>query len=277
MTGQSEEDDMQSYICITCGVAHAPSEAPPAHCAICEDERQYVRAGGQAWTTLEELQRDHQNEFRDVEPGMVGIGSVPQIGIGQRMLLIPQQGGGVLWECTPLVTEAAVARIRALGGVRAMAISHPHFYASMVAWSEALGGVPIWLHEANRDWVMQPSEHIRYWSGETLDLGQDVTVVRCGGHFVGSSVLHWPGEDGKGVLLTGDTIMVVPDTRWVSFMYSYPNLIPLPAREVRRIVGAVEPFAYDRIYSSWWDRALTSDGKARMHASMERYVAAIRE
>ncbi|MGV3489787.1 MAG: MBL fold metallo-hydrolase [Devosia sp.] len=267
---------MQSYICVTCGVAHAPSDTPPAHCVICEDERQYVGAKGQLWTTLAELRTDHANEFRDVEPGMVGIGTTPQVAIGQRMLLIPQPGGGILWESTPLVTDEAVARIKELGGVRAIAISHPHFYASMVAWSEALGGVPIHLHEANRQYVMQPSDRINYWSGDTLDLGQNVTLVRCGGHFIGSSALHWPGADGKGVLLTGDTIMVVPDARWVSFMYSYPNLIPLPEREVRSIVAAVEPFGFDRVHSSWWDRVVSHDGKARVRASMERYIAAIR-
>lgn len=266
---------MNSYICTTCGVGHAPSAAPPSHCAICADERQYLNANGQSWTTLAELQQKHTIEFREQEPGLVGIGATPSIAIGQRMLLIRQRGGGVLWDCTPLVTDAAVAEIKALGGVRAIAISHPHFYSSMVDWSEALGGVPIHIHEANRPYVMRPSERVSYWSGEMLDLGQGVTLVRCGGHFEGSTVLHWPGADGKGVLMTGDTIMVVPDTRWVSFMYSYPNLIPLPAREVNRIVGCVEGFAYDRIYAAWWDRVMVQDAKARVRASAERYVKAI--
>ncbi|KQW85750.1 MBL fold metallo-hydrolase [Devosia sp. Root413D1] len=266
---------MQSFICVTCGVGHAPSEAPPERCVICDDERQYVTAAGQRWTTLAELQQKHTIEFKEQEPGLVGIGSAPSIAIGQRMLLIQQAGGGVLWDCTPLVTDEAVRRIKELGGVRAMAISHPHFYSSMVDWSEALGGVPIHIHEANRQYVMRPSDRVNYWSGETLELGQGVTLVRCGGHFVGSTALHWAGEDNKGVLMTGDTIMVVPDTRWVSFMYSYPNLIPLPAREVNRIVGAVAPFAYDRIYAGWWDRVMTHDAKARVEASAERYVKAI--
>ena len=268
---------MISYICVTCGVGHAPSEGPPARCRICDDERQYVTAAGQRWTTLAELQKTHTIEFKDQEPGLVGIGAVPQIAIGQRMLLITQPGGGVLWDCTSLVTDEAVARIKALGGVRAMAISHPHFYSSMVDWSEALGGVPIHIHASNRPYVMRPSERISYWSGEQLELGQAITLVRCGGHFEGSTALHWPGADGKGVLMTGDTIMVVPDTRWVSFMYSYPNLVPLPAREVNRIVGCVEGFAYDRIYSGWWDRVMTHEAKARVHASAERYVKAIAE
>ena len=182
----------------------------------------------------------------------------------------------MLWDCTPLVTDEAVARIKALGGLRAIAISHPHFYSSMVDWSDAFGGVPIHLHESNRDYVMRPSERVAYWQSETLDLGQGVTLIRSGGHFPGSSVLHWAaGAGSKGVLMTGDTIMVVPDTSWVSFMYSYPNLVPLPAREVRRIVSTVEPFAYDRIYSAWWDRVCAEDATARVEKSAERYIAAM--
>jgi hypothetical protein len=267
---------MPSYICVTCGTGYPPSDAPPAHCPICEDERQYVRAGGQAWTTLEELRSAHRNDIRELEPGLVGIGSTPQIAIGQRALFVPQPGGGVLWDLTPLVTDEAVARIMALGGVRAMAISHPHFYTTMAEWSEALGGVPIHLHEACRQYVVRPSGHIRYWSGETLELGQGTTLVRTGGHYSGSAVLHWAaGAGGKGALFTGDSIMVVPDTRYMSFMRSYPNLLPLPARTVRAIAAAVEPFAFDRMYSAWWDRVSTHDAKFRLARSVERYIAAI--
>ena len=125
-------------------------------------------------------------------------------------------------------------------------------------------------------WHLEMAVEVRDWLHELRkDNRASVTLVRCGGHFEGSTALHWPGEDGKGVLMTGDTIMVVPDTRWVSFMYSYPNLIPLPAREVNRIVGCVEGFVYDRIYSAWWDRVMARDAKARVHASAARYVKAI--
>jgi glyoxylase-like metal-dependent hydrolase (beta-lactamase superfamily II) len=163
-----------------------------------------------------------------------------------------------------------------LGGLRAIAISHPHFYASMVDWSEAFGGIPIHLHADNQPYVMRPDPAVKYWSGETLDLGQGITLVRCGGHFAGSTVLHWAGgAGGKGVLMTADTIMVVPDTRYMSFMYSYPNLIPLPARTVRDIAARVEPYAFDRMYSAWWDRVSRHDAKVRLAASVDRYIKAI--
>ena len=267
---------MDSYICTTCGVGYAPSEDPPERCLICEDERQYVNAKGQAWTTLEELQKGHRSDIRELEPNLIGIGATPQIAIGQRALFIAQPGGGVMWDCTPLVTDEAIAQIRVLGGLRAIAISHPHFYASMVDWSEAFGGVPIHLHTDNAPYVMRPDPAIRYFEGETLDLGQGITLIRCGGHYPGSTVLHWAdGADGKGVLMTADTIMVVPDTRHMSFMHSYPNLIPLPARAVRDIAAGVEPYAFDRMYSGWWDRVSKRDAKARLARSVERYIAAI--
>lgn len=267
---------MPSYICATCGQAYTPSDDPPARCWICEDERQYVRAAGQAWTTLEELQKTHRNDIRTLEPGLTGIGAVPQIAIGQRALFIAQTGGGVMWDCTPLITDDAVTQIRLLGGLRAIAISHPHYYASVVDWSEAFGGVPVYIHADDAQHLTRPDPTIRLWSGETLDLGQGVTLIRTGGHFAGSCVLHWAGgAAGRGVLMTGDTITVVPDTRWMSFMYSYPNLIPLPAARVRDIAARVEPFPFDRMYAAWWDRVCDRDAKARMAASVERYIAAL--
>ena len=267
---------MPSYICVTCGQAYAPADEPPAACRICEDERQYVRAAGQAWTTLEDLQKTHRNDIRELEPDLIGIGATPQIAIGQRALFISQPGGGVMWDCTPLLTDEAVTQITMLGGLRAIAISHPHYYASMVDWSAALGGVPIYVHEADRAHVTRPDPVIRYWSGATHDLGQGLTLIRCGGHFEGGSVLHWPaGAGGRGALLSGDIITVVPDTRYMSFMYSYPNLIPLPARTVRAIAAAVEPYPFDRVYAAWWDRVCGHDAKARLARSVDRYIAAL--
>jgi glyoxylase-like metal-dependent hydrolase (beta-lactamase superfamily II) len=268
---------MPSYICTTCGVGYAETDAPRETCLICADDRQYVSARGQTWTTLEELLASHVNELRELEPNLIGIGSKPQIAIGERALLIAHPTGGVMWDCTPLITEAALGAIAAKGGVKAIAISHPHFYATMVDWSRALGGVPIYLHEDNRDWVMRPDPAIEFWSGESFEVTEGITLVRTGGHFPGSTVLHWAeGAAGRGALLTGDSIMVVPDTRWLSFMYSFPNLVPLNARTVEAIVKSVRAYQFDRIYAGWWDRVLDHDAKAALKRSAERYIAAIR-
>ncbi|MDE3091463.1 MAG: MBL fold metallo-hydrolase [Chloroflexota bacterium] len=268
---------MTNFICVTCGIQYPATPQPPEHCRICEDDRQYVNSKGQMWTTLGELRKDRRNVLRTLEPGLTGIRTEPQFAIGQQANLIQTSGGNVLWDCISFIDDATVDAVRALGGIRAIAICHPHFYSSMIEWSRAFGNVPIYLHASNREWVMRPDSSVVYWDGETHSLGDGLTLIRCGGHFPGSTVLHWTaGADGHGALFTGDTINVVADRRYVSFLYSYPNQIPLPASAIQGIVNAVEPFQYDRIYGGWLDSVVPRDAQAGVRFSAERYIRAIR-
>lgn len=266
---------MPYSICVTCGTQFAASDSPPQACPICEDQRQYVPPSGQRWTTLADLQETHHTVIKPIEPGLTGIGVHPDFGIGQRALLVHTAEGNLLWDCLSLIDDPTIAAVRALGGIRAIAISHPHFYGAMVEWSRAFGA-PIYLHEAERRWVMRPDPAVDYWSGETRTLFGGLTLIRCGGHFQGGQVVHWPaGGAGNGALLTGDILQVVSDTRYVSFMYSYPNLIPLPAAAVEHIAAAVEPYPFDRIYGAWWPRVVPSDAHAAVARSARRYIRAL--
>jgi glyoxylase-like metal-dependent hydrolase (beta-lactamase superfamily II) len=266
---------MPNFICQTCGAQFAETASPPEHCPICEDERQYVAWEGQTWTTLPELRENHRNLIRPLEPGLTGIATQPGFAIGQRALLIQTPEGNLLWDCLSLIDESTIDSLRALGGISAIAISHPHYYASMAAWSQAFGA-PIYLHRDDRKWVMRPDPAIHFWVGETLSLFGGLSLVRCGGHFAGGTVCHWPaGAEGRGALLTGDIIQVAPDTRWVSFMYSYPNFVPLSPSKVRHITAAVESLPYDRIYGAWWERVVTHNAKAVVEKSAQRYIAAM--
>lgn len=266
---------MEHYMCITCGTQFAATAAAPAHCPICEDERQYVNLNGQQWTTLRELQRDHRNVIKPEAPNLIGIGTEPSFAIAQRSLLVQAPDGNILWDCISLLDDATIAAVRKLGGIKAIAISHPHYYSSMIEWSYAFDA-PIYLHEFERQWVMRPDPAIVYWSGDTCSLGDGLTLIRTGGHFPGGQVLHWAaGADGRGALLTGDMINVIPDRRFVSFMYSYPNLIPLNATAIRQIVASVAPYQWEQIWAAWWDRVVRHDAKAAVERSAERYIRAI--
>jgi hypothetical protein len=253
------------------------TETPPANCRICEDERQYIGHNGQQWTTIPELKKEHHNRIEEIEPGLVGIGTVPGFAIGQRALLVRTPNGNVLWDCISLLDEDTVEAVQKLGGISAIAVSHPHTVGSLVEWSHAFDYAPIYWHADNRRWVMRPDRAFVFWEGETHPLLDGITLIRCGGHFEGSTVLHWAqGADGRGALLTGDTIMVVSDRRYVSFMYSYPNRIPLNRRAVERIVNAVEPYEFVRLYGGWWDDHV-QDARAAVRRSAERYIRAISE
>ena len=266
---------MPDFLCTTCGTQYPTSDAPPPACAICQEERQYVNPLGQAWTTAQALMRTHRNSFGEHEPGLLGIGSTPAFAIGQRALLVSTQAGNVLWDCISLIDPATVRIVAALGGIAAIAISHPHYYAAMADWSRAFGNAPIYLHAADRQWVMRPDPAIRLWEGETHELLPGVTLLRLGGHFAGGTVLHWAqGAGGAGALLSGDIVQVGPDKR-VSFMRSYPDLIPLDAGTVRRIADRLDPWAFEPIYGAWWERVIPAGGKAAVAYSVRRYIAAV--
>jgi glyoxylase-like metal-dependent hydrolase (beta-lactamase superfamily II) len=272
------EKNMENFICATCGVQYAATERPPAHCPICEDERQYIGKNGQRWTTLAEMQKSYQNRIEEVDPNLTGIGTTPSFAIGQRGLLVQTPNGNVLWDCVSLIDDATVEAIHARGGIQAIAVSHPHTVGSLVEFSHAFGKVPIYWHADNREWAMRPDPVFEFWEGETCKILDGLTLIRCGGHFLGSDVLHWAtGAEGQGALLTGDTIYVTQDRRFVSFMYSYPNLIPLKAKTVQHIVESVEPYDFDRIYGGWWDSIVKREAKAAVKRSAERYIRAIHE
>jgi hypothetical protein len=266
----------QHHVCVTCGTQFRETDGPPVHCPICDDERQYVGWEGQRWTTLAEMHGKYKNTVKEEEPGLHSIHTQPKIGIGQRAFLVRTPDGNVLWDCVPLLDDATVTAVKALGGIAAIAVSHPHYYNCMVEWSRAFGNAPIHLHKADEKWVMRPDPAIRFWEGNTRELVGGLMLVNTGGHFDGFQVLHWPrGGSGKGALLTGDQPQVCQDRRWVTFMYSYPNSIPLAAPAIRRIATALKPLAYDRLYGAFPGLTVARDANAAVERSAARYLRAI--
>jgi hypothetical protein len=263
------------YLCVTCGTQFPPADRLPERCPICEDERQFVGLQGQQWIAFDKLQKTHRNSFHQEDDGIWGIATAPQFGIGQRALLVRTGAGNILWDCISLINPDTVALINALGGISAIAISHPHYYTSMVEWSRAFGGVPIYLHEDDREWVQRLDVSITFWHGETYALEHGLTLIRVGGHFPGFQVLHSAeAEHGQGALFTGDQPQVCPDKRFVSFMYSYPNFIPLDGASVRRIVSVLEPFSFTKLYGAWPNFVVQGNAKEVLRRSAERYLRA---
>jgi hypothetical protein len=261
-----------AWICVTCGVQQRDTPEPPDGCAICADERQYVGWGGQRWTTMARLAGGHTVIIREEEPDLLGVGLEPAFAIGQRALLVRTPGGNVLWDCVSLLDDEARARVAELGGISAICMSHPHFYAANVEFADAFDA-RILIPRADRQWIQRPSPRIEFFDEEAEPV-PGLTLARIGGHFDGAAVLHWPaGSQGRGALLTGDTITVVQDRDWVSFMWSYPNLIPLDEATVLDIAARTERFSFDRVNGGWWGRVVVHDGAAAVRRSADRYIA----
>jgi hypothetical protein len=262
---------MTIWICATCGVEHPDTGQPPATtCRICIDERQWIPETGQAWTTLEKLAADgHEVLYKEMQPGIHRLNREPGFGIGQRSYLVQTPHGNLLWDPPNYLDQQVAGKIAELGGAAVIVASHPHMYGSQVSWSHHLGNIPVLVHAADRQWVQREDPVIREWHG-TEQILPGVTLIEAGGHFPGASVAHI--ASGTGTLLTGDTIVPVAGAGWVTFMRSYPNMIPLSARVVQRIVDRIAPYEFERIYGLLGGTVPT-DAKNAVIRSAERYIA----
>lgn len=272
-----------AWICRTCANQYPPTPSPPARCVICSDERQYVPDSGQEWTSLPELAAEgHRTTWTQVEPGLHELTVTPSLGIGHRGLLVTTPRGGILWDPPGYLDDAAVDFVRGTGGLRAIARSHPHLCGVLAEWSArfpdtdgATGGTgaPMWLPRRDAAWVLRPGDAVRLWD-DVVELAPGVTLLRCGGHFAGSAVLHLAhAAQGLGALLVGDTVMVLPGSRRVSFMRSYPMLLPLPERYLDRLLTVLDGVAYDRLHGAWTGCCVERDAQQVVRSSAEVYRA----
>jgi hypothetical protein len=261
------------WVCETCGVEHAEAVGV---CVICADERQWVPADGQRWATLDELaQSGRRVHVAELEPDLFGLTVEPKVGIGQQTHLVRTRAGNLLWDPVGYLDDDAVNRVREMGDVTAIAASHPHMFGVQVEWSRALGGVPVLVSRADVEWVQRPDPAITTWS-ERYDVAPDLTLYQLGGHFPGSSIVHWAaGAGGKGVLLVSDTIHANPDRATVTFLRSYPNRIPLSPGVVERITRHVAPLPFDRLYDNF-GRTIEAGANAAVRRSADRYCGWVR-
>ncbi|KHL16049.1 hypothetical protein CLV56_3776 [Mumia flava] len=261
------------HICLTCAVEY--DEPLPDVCPICADERQYVPADGQRWTTLAELQLAGQTlSWRDREASRAEIRADPGVGIGQTSQLVTTDAGSLLWDPVGYVDHETVARIRERGPVIAVAASHPHMFGAQVSWGEALDA-PVLVCEPDAQWLGRTSDRIELWDGDHA-LAPGLSLHRVGGHFVGAAVALWADdENGRGLLMSGDTVFPNPDRRTLGFMRSYPNKIPLSANVVAAIAERLSAFTFDRIVGNFGN-LIDGDAKAVLQYSAERHIAWVR-
>ncbi|KAJ5126585.1 beta-lactamase-like protein [Penicillium atrosanguineum] len=273
-------------VCFTCGVQYDVS-AGLNSCKICDDPRQYVPPTGQSWTSLRSLQSAKEN-YRNVfttdpfNPNLITIHTVPKLGIGQRafLCLSGPASGNVLWDCITYLDEETIRHVKSLGGIRAIVISHPHYFSTSVQWAEAFN-CDLFISAEDEQWVGNRGDgkRLKLWNGQTLPLlspdpngaqgESDLMAIKTGGHFPGSSVLWWKSTKK---LFIADTIMIVPSglykvdrlpgTSSFSFMWSYPNLIPLPPDEIHGIWKAIKDIHFEDTHGAFLGQEIRGNSKA---------------
>jgi hypothetical protein len=256
--------------CNTCGTAY-PDVAAQETCIICLDERQWVPAAGQSWTTPAELHLKHSVKLNRLQERLYEIEVNPVFAIGQRALLVLSEQGNVLWDCIPLLDELTIEFIKSKGGLKAIAFSHPHFYSNMNEWADIFD-CPIYIHQNDEEHIMVKGNHIQLWKGDEKDLWDGMKIICIGGHFAGSSILHVPFLSPEGAIICGDTLFLSPNKKHFSVHYSSPNRIPLPLSEVHRIKKRFDNIAFDSFYGYHNMQNLNKDVKQTLEISMARYV-----
>lgn len=259
-------------LCHACGTSY-DGAGEPAHCKICADERQYIPATGQKWVGFDTVKATHTNKWQQLEPELLSIKTVPAFAINQRALLLRTPQGNILWDCIANLDPATRSLVSALGGIHTIAISHPHYYTTMQDWAEAFDA-PVYLHASDREWVMRDSPALHFWQGDRLEIAPSVTLLRLGGHFAGGTVLHW--DRGPGVLLAGDILQVTPGKDAVSFMWSYPNMLPLPGRTVAEMTDRLRDVAFARLYGAFEGQDIQANASDIVKRSGQKYIACLK-
>ncbi|PWY88528.1 metallo-beta-lactamase family protein [Aspergillus heteromorphus CBS 117.55] len=255
-------------ICSTCGTQFS-TPSPPPNCKICDDPRQYIPPTGQTWTTLRTLHNaspTYTNIFTPLplpqgKSNLYSIHTIPKLGISQRAFLLLTPHGNVLWDCLTYLDDETIRRISALGGLRAIVISHPHYYTSHVVWGEVFG-CDVFLAAEDRE--------------------DDIIAIKTGGHFPGSCVLWWRSQK---VMFLADTIGTVPSgiyhvgrepgTASYTFMWSYPNMIPLPPDDVHTIWKSIRHTDFDTAYGAFVGMDTHGHCKRRVLESAKIFVRAM--
>ena len=257
-------------VCFTCGTLYPPHYISN-ECIICNEERQYVPETGQKWITQDNLLASYKNSIKRINDRLFQIEIEPRFAIGQRAFLVLSENGNILWDCIPLLDNKTIDFINSKGGLKAIAFSHPHYYSNMHDWAKTFD-CPVYIHQSDEQHIVYKSTNIRLWEGEEMPLWDDLKLVNIGGHFEGSSVLMVSGLTEKGVMLCGDTMYQSPSKKHFAIMYSYPNRMPLPISEIKRIKDRLLKLDFDTVYGFYGYQNLEGSAKEVLENSFNRYL-----
>jgi len=260
----------ESKICATCGTTYQANNVP-ATCTICLDERQWVPQEGQMWVIPRELLKGHSVKLNRIQENLYELTINPKFAIGQRAILVLSEHGNILWDCIPLLDEMIIEFIKAKGGLKAIAFSHPHFYSNMNDWAEIFD-CPILIHNNDAEQVMVKGKNVDFWQGKELELWDGMKLFLIGGHFAGSSILHVPFLSKEGAIICGDTLFLSPNKQHFSVVWSSPNRMPLPLMQMKRIQKHLDDIPFDAFYGYIGIQNLTENVKEILRKSFERYT-----
>lgn len=259
-----------TQICTTCGTQYTPGKPVPQLCTICNDDRQYVNENGQNWISFDELRAKHRTTISKINDHLYSLKTTPDFALANRAFLVQSPSGNILWDCIPFIDNEAIEFINSIGGLKAIAFSHPHYYSTMNVWA-GFFNCPIYIHENDKQWIMYATENIKLWSGDSLALWDNIRIINTAGHFAGSSVLHIPALSPQGTILSGDSLYISRSKKHIAVMHSYPNQILLSRNEFKIFDRKTSWLLFDTLYGAFDNQNLSGNAMEIFNASMQQY------
>lgn len=220
----------------------------------------------------------YSNKWKQVEgdDSLWSIYTEPKFGIGQRCILLETPHGNVLWDCITYLNDETLQWIHSKGGLQAIVISHPHYYTTHLDWAKAFD-CPVIVAKDDEEWINRKDTEgrRRLMEGTAEEIISGVTAAKPGGHFPGSLVLHW---DRK--LFIADTFVTTPSayyhknrlpgTTSYAFMWSIPNMIPLPPSELHKMWQVIKKLGFESTHAAFVGTEIRDkDLKGRVLESMK--------
>ncbi|KAJ9478585.1 Metallo-beta-lactamase domain-containing protein [Pseudozyma hubeiensis] len=263
------------------------------------EQEQYPCPTGQAYTSQRQLVPKTTFELvpEESDARILRIKLTPSLAIGQTPIVLLTPAGAVIWDCCGFASAELMQRICSVsptGQVFSIVISHPHFFGASLSWAKMLN-CNVFISKLDRQWYQRglncqdTHPDIAARRKFVVEVQEDlfrlphlpsVALIRCGGHFPGSGVLHWDrdSEDPDGHVRKGaavfcaDTFMCLLDGQRFTFAYSFPNNIPLPPRDVEQIWVQMRKLNWTATFGGWSGRQVLTDSRAALLRSARYYI-----
>ena len=239
---------LPAYVCRNCGFWQRDFSRP-TNCPLCKDARHVLPVGGWDFYNLEEASEAFPMHWEELLPGLWRFWNDPVDGIGSHSYLIQNKLGNIIFEGATVYSNEALEKLKALGGVRFAAASHPHTYGALWQLQDHFDA-NIALHVADFSW--STALRVTHPFDEELELLPKLRLLPAGVHFAGQAFLH---DEEHGVLFCGDALKFDLDEdnpRYavsISSHKSFVRSVPLTPRETASYRQVFRQYTFDKTYS----------------------------
>lgn len=242
------EAELPAFVCTNCGFWQKFFEMP-SYCPVCVDYRHVLPANGWSFSGLEEARGLGRSLFEEIEAGIFRYGTETPLGISPLGYVVVRPDGNVGFEGTGWYDDAALEHIESIGGISYLSASHPHSYGAL--WQLRERFEPEVILQAD-DLVWATAFPPTWTFDDRLRIGDDVELIRTGGHFAGHTILNL---SERGIVFAGDALKfeIDPDDARLAIGLSthkaFVRRIPLTPLEVQRYRDIFVTLDFDQAWT----------------------------